>query len=118
KGLLSHNCKSIFTNKFSRIKATKLDKCQLNLDCARSAFSIKMVISAVHIWIITAFSDVPTKDLICRSCFRSRKNISTIHLLRYSSPMVLADQVNWFVISSTTCLCSSFHTATRLSLLG
>lgn len=64
KGLSSHFCKSILTKRFSRMKATKLDKCQSNFDCTFNAFRMRMVIKAVQIWIITAFSDVPINDFI------------------------------------------------------
>ena len=102
KGLSSHFCKSILTNKLSLMNATKFDKCQWNFDCAFNAFRIRMVIKAVQIWIITAFSDVPINDLICNNCLISLKNISTCHLLLYNSPIVLGDQLKWFVIISIT----------------
>jgi len=39
KGLSSHSCKVIFTKMFSLIKATRFDKCQLNLAIAFNAFT-------------------------------------------------------------------------------
>lgn len=56
KGLSSYCCKPIFTKRLSLIKAARLDRCQPNLAMAFSAFRMSMVIRAVHIWIITAFS--------------------------------------------------------------
>src|SRR5699024_11908927 len=50
------------------IKATRFDRYQGYLAIALSAFRMSIVISAVHICIITAFSEVPINDLICRSC--------------------------------------------------
>ena len=79
---------------------------------------MRIVIKAVQICIITAFSLVPMNDFICSNCLMSRKKISTCHLLLYNSPMVLGDQLNWFVISSMTCLFSSSQTDTRLNLFG
>lgn len=83
-----------------------------------NAFKMRIVIKAVQICIITAFSLVPMNDFICSNCLMSRKKISTCHLLLYNSPMVLGDQLNWFVISSMTCLFSSSQTDTRLNLPG
>ncbi len=60
---------------FNLINATRFDRCQLYFARALRAFNINMVISAVHICIITAFSLVPIKDLICSSCFISLKNL-------------------------------------------
>src|SRR2546428_10667563 len=61
KGLSSQSCSFIFTKMLSRIKATRLDKCQLNLAIALRAFRMRMVMRADQICIITAFSVVPIK---------------------------------------------------------
>jgi hypothetical protein len=53
-----------------------LDKCHLYFAIALRAFKMSIVISAVHICIITAFSVVPIKDLICKFCLISLKKIS------------------------------------------
>ena len=103
-GFSSYFYKSILTNRLSLMNGTKLDKYQSNLDWVFNAFRIRMVIKAVQIWVITAFSEVPINDFICSNCLMSLKNISTCHLLLYNSPIVLGDQWNWFVINSITCL--------------
>jgi hypothetical protein len=45
-------------------KQVKSDKCHLNLAITLSAFSTSIVIKAAHIWVVTAFSVVPMKDLM------------------------------------------------------
>jgi len=78
----------------------------------------ELVIKAVQIFLISAFSFVPMNDLILSNCLMSRKKISTCHLLFQSSQILLGIQLNWFVISSITCLFSSSQTDTRLNLPG
>src|SRR5690606_23269592 len=79
-GLSSHSFKSTLTKRLSLINATKFDRYQGCLACAFSAFRMRMVIKAVQICIITAFSLVPMKDFMCNCCFMSLKKISTSHL--------------------------------------
>ena len=117
-GLSSHSWRSIFTKRFNRINATKLERYHPNWDCAFNAFKMRIVIKAVQICIITAFSLVPMNDFICSNCLMSRKKISTCHLLLYNSPMVLGDQLNWFVMSSMTWLFSSSQRDTHLNWPG
>jgi hypothetical protein len=99
-GLSIHFCKSTFTNKFNLIKATRFERYHLYF---ANAFRINIVIRAVHICIITAFSLVPTNDFMCNNCLMSLKNISICQRLLYSSDIVLQDHVIWFVISSMVC---------------
>lgn len=75
KGLSSHFWRSIFTNRFSLIKATRLDNLHPYFDNSFRYFRTRIVIRAVHICIITAFSLVPINDLICSNCFISLKNL-------------------------------------------
>ncbi len=83
-GLFTQVYKSIFTNRFRRIKATKFDRCHPYLAMDLRYFNSKITIIAVHICINTAFALVPINDLICRSCFISLKNISICQRLLYS----------------------------------
>src|SRR5690606_5564725 len=111
-----HCCRLILTNKFNRINAIRLDRCQSYFAKAFNAFNTSMVIKAVHICIHTALGVVPMKDLMWSSCLISLKKISTCQRLLYSSLIVLADHLRLLVMSSMTQLCSSLHTDTLLSL--
>lgn len=64
KGLSSQHCRLIFTKIFRRINATKLDNLQAYFAKCFKYLSSRIVISAVRICIITAFSEVPIKVLM------------------------------------------------------
>lgn len=79
-GSLSHFQRSILVKVFSRSDATRLDRFQSYDALNWRYLSISMVIRAVHSCISTAFCDVPTKLLMCSSCYTCLKKISTSHL--------------------------------------
>ncbi len=56
--------------------------------------------NAEYICALTAFSDVPKKDLMCRFCFICLKKSSTCHLCLYMAPMV--DAAKWRIFVSIT----------------
>ena len=60
KGFSSQLVRSTFTNRLSRINATRLDRYHPYLAIALRAFKMSIVIKALHICIITAFSLVPS----------------------------------------------------------
>jgi hypothetical protein len=101
---------SILTNRFNLIKATRFERYHPNFEWAFNAFRMRIVINAVHISIITAFSLVPINDFMWSSCLIPLKNISTCHLPLYNSLIVLGYHVCWFMINSITCLFSSSRT--------
>src|SRR5437899_2035427 len=57
-------------------RATQSEKLQANVLRIWRYFNKSMAISAVQIWICTAFSLVPTNVLILRDCLRALKNSS------------------------------------------
>jgi hypothetical protein len=99
------------------MQLTWKDTIQISIEILLLLIS-ELVIKAVQIFLISAFSFVPMNDLILSNCLMSRKKISTCHLLFQSSQILLGIQLNWFVISSITCLFSSSQTDTRLNLPG
>lgn len=56
------------------MNATRLETCQLNLAIAFGAFEIRMVVKAVQICVITAFSVLPMNVLMWSNCLISQKN--------------------------------------------
>src|SRR5690606_23792107 len=61
-------------------------------------------INAVQIWMYTAFSEVPTKLVTFRRCFRCLKKVSISHLSLYKAATVDAFQVKLFVKNSYSAL--------------
>ena len=56
-----------------------------------------MAINDVQIWILTAFSLVPTNDFIRKCCLMCLKNTSLFHRSLYSSATVAAVHCLWLV---------------------
>src|SRR5690606_41742171 len=61
-------------------------------------------INAVQIWMYTAFSEVPTKLVTFRRCFRCLKKVSISHLSLYKAATVDAFQVKLYVKNSYSAL--------------
>lgn len=74
--------------------------------------------SAVQIFIITAFSVVPAKDLIFKLLFNSLKKISMSNQRLYISEIVYAVQEKLFVINSNVTSFSLSQTSILLSFSG
>src|ERR1039457_6102904 len=75
-GSFSHFHRSRETNNCCRNSATRLDKLQPKVLFNWRNFSSRIAISAVQIWVCTAFSVVPTKVLTFKPCFSALKNNS------------------------------------------
>src|SRR5690606_8650985 len=75
-GSSAHFHRSIFTNMFILIKLTRFERFQLYFAFFWMYLKSRIPISAVHIWMYTAFSDVPTKLVTLSRCLRCLKKVS------------------------------------------
>ena len=117
-GQFKNSCRFSFANKCNLRAPTKLDRCHLYLAWFWSTLSSRIAINDVQIWILTAFSLVPTKDLIRKCVLIYLKNTSIFQRSLYSSATVSALQCVLLVRNTSVFWVTGSWKVTRRNVYG